>query len=416
MSTVMNTNNEIYYTILSLIVFISCGKDRIVYIEDTGTLPKVEIIMDDYYLWSPDSGIYIVGEPFANWDHNWEHPAKIKYSEKNQQLFEEDVGIRIKGNRTRKWAMKSFGFYFRNEYGNNTLEYPVFTDSDVTHYKRLMVRNSGNDFGITQIHDISIVSMVRGHVNFEFQEYKQCVVYLNDDYWGIYNLREMITKHYFESHFGFPKDNIDLLYGSELNPIADDGNTGSYMKNVIGFIKNNDLSIADNYNHIKSLIDIDSYMDYIIVNTYIGNRDWPHGNIKWWKDRTTNNSKWRWVMYDTDISFQLDHVEHLWIGDLIGVGGHEEGSFYIFNKLIENEDFKETFLNRYLYIIENVFNKNRVQSLTQNNASRIELEYDNFHAKWPGTNNKSEWENAVNNLIEFNNQRYDIVKNVIINL
>ena len=405
-----------YSILLSLLFFISCAKERIVHIEDTGTLPKVEIIMDDYYLWSPDSGIYIVGEPFANWDNNWEHPAKIKFSDKNQLLFEEEVGIRIKGNRTRKWAMKSFGFYFRNEYGNNTLKYPVFTNSDVSHYNRLMVRNSGNDFGITQIHDISIVSMVRGYVNFEFQEYEQCVVYLNDDYWGIYNLREMITKHYFESHFGFPKDNIDLLYGSELDPIADDGNTGSYIKNIIGFIDNNNLSIAENYNHIKNLIDVDSYMDYIIINTYIGNLDWPHGNIKWWKDRTADNSKWRWVMYDTDMSFQLDHVEHLWIGDLFGEGGHEEGSFYIFNKLIENEDFKETFLNRYLYIIENVFDKNRVQSLILNNASRIELEYDNFHTKWPGTNNKSEWENAVDNLIEFNNQRYDIVKNVIINL
>ena len=42
----------------------------------------------------------------------------------------------------------------------------------------------------------------------------------------------MITKHYFESHFGFPKENIDLLEGSELNPIADDGNVNDYNDNV----------------------------------------------------------------------------------------------------------------------------------------------------------------------------------------
>ena len=279
-----------------------------------------------------------------------------------------------------------------------------------------MVRNSGNDFGITQIHDISVVAIVRDFINFEFQEYKQCVVYLNDSYWGIYNLREMITKHYFESHFGFPKENIDLLEGSELNPIADDGNIENYMNNVISFINNNDLSLTDNYNYIKSQIDINSYIDYIIVNTYIGSRDWPHHNVKWWKDRTNNNSKWRWVMYDTDISFQLDNVEYLWIGDLFGAPYPDEGSFYIFNKLIQNSDFKETFLNRYLYIIENVFDKTRVESIILNNKNRIELEYDNFHTKWPGTNNKKEWEDAVNNLIEFNNQRYDIVKNIIMDL
>ena len=70
--------------------------------------------------------------------------------------------------------MKSFGFYFRNEYGNNSLEYPVFTNSDISTYNRLMVRNSRNDFGITQIHDISTVSIVRGHVNFGFKAF--CVL------------------------------------------------------------------------------------------------------------------------------------------------------------------------------------------------------------------------------------------------
>ena len=402
-----------YILLASLFFLLSCKKEPIISIKDTGTLPKIEITIDEYYLWSPDSGLYVVGDHLPNWAQSWEHPGKMKYIENNYTLFEEDLGIRVKGNRSRGWAMKSFGFYFRNEYGNSKLQYPVFAENSLNSYKRLVARNSGNDCGITQIHDISMVSIVRGHVNFEFQEYNQCVVYLNDVYWGIYNLREMITKHYFESHFGFPKENIDLLEGSELNPIADDGNTDNYLNTVINFIDNNDLSLQDNYNHIKSIIDIDSYIDYIIVNTYICNRDWPHNNIKWWKDRTTSFSKWRWVMYDTDMSFFLDRVETVWIGDLIGDPYPDEGSFYIFNKLIKNNEFKDVFLNRYLYVIESVFNKVRVESLILNNKNRIDAEYDNFHIKWPGTNNKSEWSKAISDLIKFNNTRYDIMKNVI---
>ncbi len=397
--------------LLIIPLFFSCKKDLNISIQDTGTLPKLEITIDEYYLWSPDSGLYVVGEHLPNWNQNFEHPGKIKYSENNYTLFEEEVGIRIKGNRTRGWAMKSFGFYFRNEYGTSELQYPVFTESSLNVYKRLVARNSGNDFGITQIHDISVASIVRGHVNFEFQEYNQCVVYLNDVYWGIYNLREMITPHHFENHFGFPKENIDLLEGSELYPIADDGNINNYMDNVLNYINNNDLSLQDNYNHIKNIIDIESYVDYIIVNTYINNVDWPHHNIKWWKDRTTEESKWRWVMYDTDSSFT--GVESVWIGDLIGERYNDEGSFYIFNKLIKNQEFKEFFLNRYLYIIENVFNKDRVETLILNNKNRIDDEYDNFHIKWPGTNNKFQWEQAVYDLIKFNNQRYDVMKNII---
>ena len=54
-----------------------------------------------------------------------------------------------------------------------------------------------------------------------------------------------------------------------------------------------------------------------------------------------------------------------------------------------------------------------MESLILNNKNRIDTEYDNFHAKWPGTNNKSEWQKAVSELIKFNNQRYDIMKNII---
>ena len=399
--------------LLCLIFLVSCKKDPIISIQDTGTLPKLEITIDEYYLWSPDSGLYVVGNDAPNWAQSWEHPGKIKYTENNYVQFNEEVGIRIKGNRSSGWAMKSFGFYFRNEYGNSVLQYPVFAESDLNLYNRLMVRNSGNDFGVTQIHDISMVSIVKDYVNFEFQEYNQCVVYLNNEYWGIYNLRELISPHHFENHFGFPKDNIDLLEGSELNPIADDGSIDNYINNVINFIDNNDLSLNNNYDHIDNIIDINSYIDYIIIQTYINNLDWPHHNIKWWKDRTNDNSKWRWIMYDTDMSFWLGGVESIWIGDLIGERYTDEGSFYIFNKLIKNIEFKEQFLNRYLYIIEHVFDKDRVASLILNNKNRIEDEYDNFHFKWPGSNNKSQWEKAIDDLIEFNNQRHDIMKNII---
>ena len=315
--------------------------------------------------------------------------------------------------------MKSWGFYFRGEYGNNFLEYPVFQNRDESTYKRLMARSSGNDFGNTQILDISTVSIIRGHVDFEYQEYKQCVLYLNGSYWGIYNIREMLTKHYFEQYFGFPKENIDFLEGSELNPIADDGNVNSYNNNVLSFIENNDLSVQENYNFIANIIDISSYIDYIIVNTYIGNRDWPNTNIKWWKDRTSSISKWRWAMFDTDMSFQLGNKEYIWIGDLIGQPfpeydpGAISGSFFIFNNLIKNDEFKERFLNRYLYLIENTFNKERVESLILENKNRIYTEYDNFHLKWPGTKNKTEWEKSVEDIIKFNNFRHDYLKNLI---
>ena len=419
---------KVYFFIIIILIG-ACKKESLFSPDYTGNLPKLDITINENYLWSPDSGLYVIGingaekcGPIANYNQKWEYPAEIEYVENGHILFSDDVGLRIKGGCSRMKSMKSFGLYWRGKYGNNMLNYPIFKNSNLNSFKRLFVRNSGNDFGETHIKDISIISIVQDYGDFEFQEYQQCVVYLNDHYWGIYNLREMITPHHFENHFGFPKDNIDLLEGSELYPHADDGTIDNYTNTVLGFIQNHDLSDDVNYQYISNLIDINSYIDYIIVNTYICNKDWPNNNVKWWKDRTNNNSKWRWVLYDTDQAFQLNNVEHLWIGDLIGnylfwpeSKYSTPGAFYLFNNLITNSDFLDSFLARYMYFIENVFEPSRVELLIRNNQNRIDSDYGDFHVRW-SVANKSEWNKNITALIDFNNKRHEFMKTVIENL
>ena len=90
------------YLVLFLIsfIFISCEDESIELIEDTGTLPKVCISIDEQYLWSPDSGLYLIGSngkemcgQIANYNQKWEFPANIKLFEHGEQLFDEKVGL-----------------------------------------------------------------------------------------------------------------------------------------------------------------------------------------------------------------------------------------------------------------------------------------------------------------------------------
>ena len=136
------------------------------------------------------------------------------------------------------------------------------------------------------------------------------------------------------------------------------------MLDVIYFIQNNELSNSNNYNTLSEMIDINSYVDYIIIQTYICNIDWPINNVKWWRDKTSiNHTKWRWVIFDTDRAFDKRNINKVWIGDLYGNYYNEskKDGFYIFNNLIKNSQFKELFLDRYLYFTENVFEQNRVK-------------------------------------------------------
>ena len=196
-----------YLTLLLLIAISSCKKGDILVINDTGTLPVIRLNIDEEYLWSADSGLYIL----PNYLEKWEFPAVIEYLENDQTIFRDNVGFRIKGNASRAHKMKSFGIYWRNEYGKKNLEYRMFHDISTSKFKRLFLRNSGNDFEETHIKDASISMIYKDYANVEYQEYKPCVLYLNNEYWGIYNIREMITPHHFNYHFDVNSDEIDLL-------------------------------------------------------------------------------------------------------------------------------------------------------------------------------------------------------------
>lgn len=120
-----------------IILFSSCEEESSV-ISNEHNLPVVEIDIDEKYLWSPDSGLYVIGNngiakgcsnPFpANYNQKWEFPAVIRYipTGEDSPAFEEHVGFRIKGKCSRQKAMKSIGLYWRNEYGNGSLQYPLF--------------------------------------------------------------------------------------------------------------------------------------------------------------------------------------------------------------------------------------------------------------------------------------------------
>jgi hypothetical protein len=404
----------------------SCYKvDTIPQLSDSGTLPVFKIYINEKYLWSPDSGLYIIGVDSelgdlnsSNFYEKWEFPARVEYYENSNLEFTSNVGFRIKGKGSRKKPMKSIGLYWRSKYGENRLDYPMFPYIEVNRFKRLHLRNAGNDFGKTHIKDASIATIHRLYSNVEYQEYKPCALYLNDSYWGIHNIREMITPRHFQYHYGVNPDMVDLLEGSELYPIADDGTIDDYMNDIIGFLESNDLSIRANYEEFTKRIDLLSYIDYIIIQTYLCNTDWPTRNTKWWREKNSSNfNKWRWVVYDLDLSMQLRFVDRVYIGDLYRERYDDDrrDGFFIFNNLIKNEEFIQVFLDRYKFFIEVVFEEKRVEQIIRANQRTIEKEYPIHASKWQLIS-LNRWKKEIDDMLEFNRIRNKKMIQIINNL
>ena len=114
------------------------------------------------------------------------------------------------------------------------------------------------------------------------------------------------------------------------------------------------------------------------------------------------------------LKFGINNVNKVWIGNLYGepYDPRKEDGFFIFNNLIRNDHFKEIFLNRYLFFIDTVFEKNRVNDMIKNIQYGIESEYPNHRKKWHLLS-MNEWNKEIEDMIKFNNLRHDKMKEII---
>ncbi len=327
----------------------------------------ISIVTDPDNLLSKTIGIYRYG----NWENSgdeWERPAEVTYIDEDGSIpFETTMGLRIHGGYTRRWGQKSLRLYFREELGMKNLKgYQLIPDAvnadgtATTKYKRFILRNGGNEYAYSKMQDVFIQSMVSDR-DFATQSARPCVVFLNGEYWGIYNLTERYSDNYLEEEYGVDKDNVIVIKNGEL----DEGTESDYtyyeeLKNMA----NLDMSQSENYEAFKELVDIQSFMDYYATEIYIGNVDWPNNNTQLWRTRTVEDdgygdTKWRYMLYDTENSMDLWGNDSGGETDRIAEAISKDS---LFAALCENEEFCQEFADTLMDICRNNFDVDKASA------------------------------------------------------
>lgn len=322
----------------------------------------ISVVTDPDNLLSEKTGIYRYG----NWDNSgaeWERPAEVTYFEDNGKIpFETTMGLRIHGNYTRRWGQKSLRLYFREELGGmkNLKGYQLIpgainADGEPTKkYKRFVLRNGGNEYAYSKMQDVFIQSMVSDRA-FTTQSSRPCVVFLNGEYWGLYNLMERYSDHYLEEEFDVDKDNVVVIKNGELDEGQEED--FAFYQELLDMAEL-DMSQQANYEAFQEIVDIQSYLDYYATEIYIGNNDWPDNNTQLWRTRTKESSpygdtKWRYMLYDTEFSMDL------WGSDSGGATNRIERAKEkdpLFAALCENAEFRQEFADTLMDICRNNFN------------------------------------------------------------
>ena len=292
----------------------------------TTNLPVVFLVTDPENLWDHDIGIYVKGDDYtgegsadeivigerekmgkyANFNMRgrmWERKTTFTYMNAggSKVLYETDVNIRIFGAFSRKKGQKGIALLARKGIGGESpMEYAFFDNRPFTEYKSLVLRASGQDSALSRIRDVLVQSLLDdADVDIANQAFVQCIVYINGQYWGVYNLREKISKWYIAQHYGIEDaQTIDILKGNGNNDqciIAGDG-LADYMA-LIKYCEDHNCNLSNqaDYDYVCSQIDADQFAMYCAFEIIIGNTE--TGNIKWWRSSEKDN-KWRWIQYD----------------------------------------------------------------------------------------------------------------------
>lgn len=445
------SNDEKYVSaMVANTYFISKGN------EYKSTLPIISIVTDERNLFDEEIGIYTENN-MNNRGIEWERPIHIEFFETNRdRKIAQNAGIRLHGGCSRDFEQKSFKLYADDSYNKlGNFKYDIFkgltkiqSDKNKNKFKRLILRNSGQDYNFTMFRDALMQSIVAPLNSVDTQAYRSAVVYINGEYWGIYNIRERYDEYYFAETYNVSPKDITIL---ELNAVLTKGkNTDvNHYKEMLAYIENNGLANKNDYDYIKTQMDVENYRDYVISQTYFANADWPHNNIKFWRYKTDKYKKnvpygqdgrWRWILYDTDGGFGI-HSKNDNLTDALGNKidkSHNTISWinteynsekdnprwpwmwstcpnFLFRSLIENYEFKVDFLNRYADFLNVYASPDLVLNRIDEMQAGIEPEMEKHIERWGAIESMEEWYENIDVLREFAIDRPKYVRQHLVN-
>lgn len=411
-------------------------------LRDIYTLPVISLVVHPDYFFDDEIGIYVPGNLYQNsrphepWfnpgnyserGREWERPAHMEYFETDKSLaFAQQVGVRIHGGASRTTPQKSLRIYARNSYGEKYIEHPIFPNQSLDQYKRLLLRQSGNDWPSTMFRDALMQGLIE-HLDVDTQAYQPAILFINGEYWGIHNIRERHDKHYLATNYGVPDDNIDLL---KENRNVQEGDSEQY-DHLISYVESNDMSEQHHYEYVQTLMDVDNYIHYQVAEIYFQNTDWPGNNIRYWRLRTEYNpdaeipehdGRFRWMHYDTDFGFSLyegsEGYKHNTLQFATMANGPDwpnpDWSTLLLRTLLENQDFQHNFINTFADHLNMWFHPDRVLDMIDQFKERLEPEMAEHINRWGHPYSINHWDENVEVLRIFARNRPDYVRNHII--
>ena len=296
-------------------------------------IPSISISTDTDNLFDEQTGIFV--NAYGD-GREWERPASMELIHPDgTEGFQIDMGLRIRGGWSRQGGNPKHAFrcFFRSEYGEPRLEYPLFGNEGVDEFDKIDLRADQNyswafcgDYRSTFCHEV-FTRDTQGDMGQPYTRSRYYHLYLNGHYWGLFQTQERSEANYAASYMGGQSDDYDVVKTSDAHDAAaTDGDMRAYERLYnaavgTGFADNADYYRAQGKNpdgtdnpDYEKLVDIDNVIDYNLMCYWFGGIDYPLGlkndgalniNNLYAIYNRNNPDGWKFFIHDAEHTFGL---------------------------------------------------------------------------------------------------------------
>ena len=354
-------------------------------------LPILSIATNPANLYSDEMGIFVKGtngraglgvNTPCNWNMEWDRPVNFELLDSSgRPLINQEAEIRRCGGWSRGNTPFSFKIHAAMVFkGQNYFPCQCFGDKPYYKYRTLQIRNGGNEtFG--RVIDAFLQKLVlTSGMDVDAQAYEPVVHYINGVYHGVINMREPNNKQFVYANYGLDDDEIDFFEMDCDSGYVQKCGTREAFERL--YALSGDAANEASYAEIEKMLDIDEFCNYMAVEMFLGNGDWPQANCKAWRPRT-GEGRFRYILFDIDRSFESDspftkfentriYTFNTLYGEAVSNWTKEVESVTVFLNLLRNARFRRHFIDAFCLIAGSVFEPTRAERLIDGWTKRIE--------------------------------------------
>lgn len=359
-------------------------------------LPILALDIKEDDLFNQDFGIMVKGQNsnFEKEGRDWERRGTLTvFDETHTKVHQTELGVRIHGHATRLLPQKSIKFYARTDYDSDTIS-GEFLDRE-NPLARFLVRSFhsefvGNEFTDFGFRDDIVQNIVKDISSVSPQHSTPCVLFINNEFWGLYSWHETTDDDFFASLENTVPDNIEILEGA------------SSVYEQFQKVKHLDLDEPLDRLQFERVFDLQNVVDYILIQTFFGNTDWPHNNVKMWRNRA-ENAVFKFAIFDLDatLKFSQDNYFSRFYSEKGLSNRFPEKHHAFYQYLLNSEFFVSQLKSRYAELRNNTLDIDHMLEVARNIHDEVRPYIREQSHRWHYPRSLNAWEESYKTIQQF---------------